>query len=150
MSTDHSPETNKSTIRRLYEYINGNRADEFAIIVAPQYVDHSNGQKGPAGIAEAAANLHRAFRDLRLEIADIVAEGDLVAVRWVETGRHVGQFFNLKPTGKPFESRGMNVYRVRDGKILESWLAIDPATIRAQQIGQQDRTEAEAEPALRG
>jgi predicted ester cyclase len=49
----------------------------------------------------------------------------------------VGQFFNLKPTGKPFEARGMNLYRVRDGKIVESWLAIDPATIRAQQAAQQ-------------
>jgi predicted ester cyclase len=142
MSTDHSPETNKSTVRRLYEFINGNRAEQFALVVAPRYVDHSNGQQGPSGFAEAAANLHRAYADLRLEIADMVAEGDLVAVRWVETGRHVGQFFSLKPTGKRFESRGMNLYRVRDGKILESWLAIDPVTIRAQRETQQAPAEA--------
>jgi hypothetical protein len=31
-----------------------------------------------------------------------------------------------------------NVYRVKEGRIVESWLGIDPGTIRAQQLGQQE------------
>jgi predicted ester cyclase len=127
----------KGVIRRLYDCINGNRSGEFADVVAGSYIDHSNGSRGPDGFAAAAANLHRAYADLRLQIADLIAEGDLVAARWVETGRHVGQFFNLRPTGQPVESRGTTLYRVRDGKVIESWLGIDPATIRSQQAAQQ-------------
>jgi predicted ester cyclase len=138
MSSNNATEANKIVVRRLYDYINENGADRFANVIAPSFVDHSNDARGPEGFAGAAANLHRAYADLHFEITDMVAEADLVSIRWLETGKHVGQFFNLKPTGKRFESRGMNLYRVGDGKIVESWLAIDPATIRAQQAAQQE------------
>jgi predicted ester cyclase len=135
--------TSKAVVEHLYELINNNELDKFATVAANDYIDRSNGSKGPEGMAAAAANLHRAYADLRIELVDVIAEGDLVAVRWLETGRHVGQFFNLKPTHKPFEARGINVYRVKKERIIESWLGIDPETIRAQQIGQQT---LEAEP----
>jgi predicted ester cyclase len=137
MSTEDRIEANKRVVRRLYEYINENQADKFAAVVAPSYVDRSNNAQGPEGAAAAAANLHRAYDGLRFEIADLVGHGDLVAIRWVETGRHVGQYFTLKPTGQPFESRGLALYRVQDGEIVESWLGIDPGTVRAQQAAQQ-------------
>ncbi len=89
-------------------------------------------------MAEAMANLHRAYADLHIEITELVAQGDLVAMHWFETGRHVAQFFHLAPTGKPFEARGINLYRLRDGKIVESWVGIDPSTIRAQNAAQRE------------
>ena len=129
--------TNKAVVEHLYELIDNNQLDTFETVVANGYIDRSNGSKRPEGMAAAAANLHRAYADLRIELVNVIAEGDLVVVRWLETGRHVGQFFNLKPTHKPFEARGINIYRVKDERIVESWLGIDPATIRAQQIAQQ-------------
>jgi predicted ester cyclase len=137
VSTRARIEPNELVVRRLYEYINENRGAQFADVVAPSYLDHSNDARGPEGAAAAVANLHRAYAELRFEIADLVGQGDLVAVRWVETGRHVGQFFDLRPTGQRFEARGLALYRVRDGQIIESWLAIDPGTVRAQQAAQQ-------------
>lgn len=131
-------ESNEAIVRRLYACINLNRPGELASIVSPAYTDHSNGQRGPAGMAEAMANLHRAYEDLQIEIVDLVARGDLVAMRWFETGRHVGQFFHLAPTGKRFEARGINLYRIADGKIVESWVGVDPSTIRAQNAGQRE------------
>jgi predicted ester cyclase len=129
--------TNKAVVRRLYDLINDNDPGQFETIVADTYVDRSNGSQGPDGVAAAAANLHRAYSDLRIELVDVIGESDLVVVRWRETGRHVGQFFNLKPTNKPFEAKGINVYRVKEDRIVESWLGIDPGTIRSQQLGQQ-------------
>jgi predicted ester cyclase len=137
MDTTDRIEANALAVRRLYEIINENRGDLFATVVAPSYIDHSNGAAGPAGFADAAANLHRAYDDLHFEIAGIVGQRDMVAVRWVEAGVHVGPFFNLRPTGKPFESRGLTMYRLHEGCIVESWLAIDPSTIRAQQAAQE-------------
>jgi len=136
MGKNEHIEANQTVVRRLYDYINENRKEGFAGIVAPSYLDHSNNNRGPDGMIAAAANLHQAYDELRIEITEIVGQGDLVAVQWRETGRHVGRFFNLKPTGQPFEASGLALYRVRDGKIVESWMAIDPATIRAQQAAQ--------------
>ena len=136
MNNSDEIERNKNVVRRLYEVINANDASAFSEVIAAVFADNSNGTKGPDGFAAAAANLHRAYAELHIDIVDMLADGDRIAVRWHETGRHVAQFFNLRPTGKQFESRGMNIYRLADGKIVESWLAIDPATIRAQQQAQ--------------
>jgi predicted ester cyclase len=104
--------------------------------VSPQHVDRSNGRNGPDGFVAGAADLHPAHSDFDISIEAMVAEGDTVAVRRRETGVHTGPFFNLRPTGKPFEACGVNVYRVQNGMVVESWFAVDPKTIRAQQEGQ--------------
>ncbi|OBQ62211.1 ester cyclase [Mesorhizobium loti] len=127
---------NKQVVRKLYDCIQRNDAAGFAQIVAESHTDHSNGRNGPAGFAAAAENIHRAYSDFHIELRTLVASDDLVVAQWHETGVHTGQFFNLKPTNKPFESTGLNMYRVSGGKILDSWISVDPRTIRAQQAAQ--------------
>ncbi|AHG49049.1 ester cyclase (plasmid) [Rhizobium leguminosarum bv. trifolii CB782] len=127
---------NEQVVRQLYEYIQRNDAGGFAAVVSEKHTDHSNGRNGPAGFAQAVNNIHKAYSDLKSELQLIVASGDLVVAQWRETGVHTGQFFNLKPTNKPFEATGLNMYRVVDGKIVDSWISVDPRTIRAQQAAQ--------------
>jgi predicted ester cyclase len=127
---------NEQVVRELYLYIQENRAAGFENIVAASHVDHSNGRNGPSGFAGAADNIHKAYSDLKIELKEIVASDDFVVAQWHETGVHTGQFFNLKPTNKPFEATGLNMYRVVDGKIVDSWISVDPRTIRAQQAAQ--------------
>lgn len=136
MSSAEQIPRNEHVVRELYQYIQENRAAGFESIVAASHVDHSNGRNGPSGFASAADNLHKAYSDLRIELKEIITSDDLVVVQWHETGIHTGQFFNLKPTNKPFESTGLNMYRVVDGKIVDSWISVDPRTIRAQQAAQ--------------
>jgi predicted ester cyclase len=127
---------NKQVVRKLYECIQRNDASGFAAIVAESHTDHSNGRNGPSGFASAADNIHKAYSDFKVELQEVVASDDLVVAQWHDTGIHTGQFFNLKPTNKPFESTGLNMYRVLDGKIVDSWISVDPRTIRAQQAAQ--------------
>jgi steroid delta-isomerase-like uncharacterized protein len=131
MSPTESSEPNKLVVRRFYEmYIDQQRDDLLASLVAPSFVDHTNGGVGTESVAAGVARLRSAFENLRFEIVDLVAEGDLVAARWVYTGKNVGPFFGRPPTGKPHEQRGANFFRVRDGKIAESWLAVDPKSLQ--------------------
>nr|WP_246401283.1 ester cyclase [Rhizobium hidalgonense] len=51
-------------------------------------------------------------------------------------GRAHGPVLQSDPTNKPFEATGLNMYRVVDGKIVDSWISVDPRTIRAQQAAQ--------------
>jgi SnoaL-like polyketide cyclase len=36
-------------------------------------------------------------------------------------GTHTGDFFGQPPTGAPFEARGLDMVRVRDGQLVEHW-----------------------------
>ena len=130
-------EEHKRVVRRLYELINQNAGQGFGEVIAFDHIDHSSNASGPEGFARGAANIHRAYSCFNIALEELIAADDLVAARWREHGVHVGQFFNLKPTGKAFETMGVSVHRVREGKIVESWLAIDPKSIRAQQTAQQ-------------
>jgi predicted SnoaL-like aldol condensation-catalyzing enzyme len=97
--------SNKEIVRRLYGYIQDNRTTEFASVVSAKHTDHSNGRNGPSGFVSAAENLHKAYSNFEIELAAVIADGDLVAVQWRERGGvHTGPFFNLMPPHKPFEA----------------------------------------------
>jgi len=53
--------------------------------------------------------------DLRVDVLDMIAEGDKVAVRYTVEGIHEGDLFGVPPTGQ----------RVSDGKIQEHWRITD-------------------------
>ncbi|MDX2167999.1 MAG: ester cyclase [Deltaproteobacteria bacterium] len=60
--------------------------------------------------------LHEAFR-LHLTIEALIAEGDLVAARYIERGTSIGAFRGQAPTGQSFESVAMEWFVVRDERI---------------------------------
>jgi hypothetical protein len=48
-----------------------------------------------------------------------VAEGDTVVTWWTMRGTHLGEFGGVPPTKKPITLRGVNVLRIRNGRIVE-------------------------------
>jgi predicted ester cyclase len=62
-----------------------------------------------------------AFSHTQSVVEDQVAEGDRVVVRLTFTGTHTGPWMGLPPTGKPVTVKGMALYRLQDGKIVEQW-----------------------------
>ena len=126
------PATATEIVRTYYEqYVNLGHTELLDQLIAPDFVDHSSGGTGRASVQTSVDALHAAFDPLHFTIEDIVADGDLVAIRFVQTGTNVGSFFGRPPTGQPIEQRGMNLFRVEHGQITASWLAIDVATLRA-------------------
>lgn len=65
------------------------------------------------------------FSDQRYGIHQMVAEGDLVAVRLVHSGRHTGEFLGMAPTGRRFAYRHMHLIRFVDGLMIEHWAVRD-------------------------
>jgi steroid delta-isomerase-like uncharacterized protein len=82
------------------------------------------------------ANLFAAFPDFRFEILDVVAEGDLAAVRWHATGTFSGdaRFEGVDPTGKRVDLTGCDLLRIRDGKIHRNDAYMNGMQM-AQQLG---------------
>ena len=124
-----SAEENKATDRRLVEEAldRGNLAvaDE---LIAPDFVDHAappGMEHGPDGFKAAVAAYRAAFPDLQAAVEEQVAEGDRVAVRLTARGTHTGPLMGLPPTGKEVSFAGMKLFRIAEGKIVESWGQFD-------------------------
>ncbi len=50
-----------------------------------------------------------------------MAEGDKVTVRHTGTGTHEGEFMGMPATGKSITIPGIDILRVKDGKVVEHW-----------------------------
>jgi len=73
-----------------------------------------------------------AFPDWRVEIAALVVDQDMAAVRWTGTVTHHGSFHGLPPTGRRIRVSGINMYRIADGKIDEEWEQMDSLSMLRQ------------------
>jgi predicted ester cyclase len=72
-----------------------------------------------------AANAPGAFTGMRLRVDDLIAAGDTVVVRFVNSGTQTGPFMGAPATGRHAEWLGIGVYRVTAGKISEAWFGED-------------------------
>ncbi|MFA5121940.1 ester cyclase [Zavarzinia sp.] len=129
-------EAMKALIRAHYD-ATINRFDPRAIDdqVAPDFIDHeSPGEcvRGPKGVKSQVAGLHAAFPDLAVEIVDMVAEENLVAVRGRFTGTHRGHFRGIAPTGVRVQVTGTFFWSVVGDRIKERWGALDAQALLRQ------------------
>jgi predicted ester cyclase len=90
----------------------------------------------PDGIRDYFATIFAAVPEFRLEVLDVVAEGDKVAVRWRAAGTFsgTGKFQGLTPNGRPIDLEGADVLTVEDGKIVSNE-AYTNGIVFAQQVG---------------
>ncbi len=75
-----------------------------------------------------------AFPDLHITSDDLVAEGDKVAKRWTVTSTHKGKFMGIPATGNHIRVTGIEIFRIKDGKIVEVWVNMDNLGMM-QQLG---------------
>ena len=132
-----SADTNTEIVRRLnVEPWDGNLGviDELA---APNYVGHdpaTEEQRGPDAIKEFVSGYLAAFPDGKITIEEQLAEGDLVATRWIGRGTHQGELMGIPPTGKQVTVTGITISRVEKGKVVEEWSNWDTLGM-LQQLG---------------
>lgn len=119
-----SLEENKAIVRRFFEEgpSKGNltAVDE---ILSPSFTLHTPLPSAPGiqGMKEIITICRSAFEHLGVTVEDMIADGDKVAARFTARGIHKGSFMNLPPTGNPVTMTGIEIFRIKDGKIVELW-----------------------------
>jgi len=92
---------------------------------APDFVDHDPGGRPPdnAGFKLGIERLFAAFPDLVAEVRDLVVDtkSRSVAVRWSAAGTHRAPYLGAEPSGQPVKFKGIEILRIRDGRITERW-----------------------------
>jgi len=114
---------NKTIIRRFVEEIE-NTGDVTNIhqFISEDYVEVHDGetfQKGIKGAIDHILGVRRVFPDLKMTIEDQISEGEWVATSYSVKGTFKEEWFGMKPTGKSITFTGVNMDRVRGGKIIE-------------------------------
>ena len=128
---------NKETARRYYEEVlNKGDIDALDELAVPGYETHDPlpGQRtGLVGLKDRV-NMLREGLAPQFTIEDVIAEGDKVVVRWINSGTMVGEFLGMPANGKSFSIPGIDIYRLDGGKLAEHWHVVD-ALGQMQQIG---------------
>jgi predicted ester cyclase len=74
---------------------------------------------------EFATEVRTTFPDARIEVEEMIAEGDKETARMAmsrtQSGTHQGQFQGIAPTGKRVPVRVMDIFRIAKDKIVEHW-----------------------------
>lgn len=73
-----------------------------------------------------------AFPDVEATIEEVVGEGETVAFRVTVRGTHRGEFMGVAPSGNQFTIGVQNIYRFRDGKVVERWTNPDMLGLMVQ------------------
>lgn len=122
-------ETNKEVVRHWFaDIVNGRTPpnvfqaglDE---TIAPDFVDWDgpDPHNGREAIRRSVPVLLKALPDAFFTIEQLIGEGDLVAVRVRGEATHTGEVMGIAPTGKKIRWTENEIFRLADGRIVESW-----------------------------
>jgi predicted ester cyclase len=133
-----APEDNKQLLARFVEAMVAGDVDAAgALVDQGAFRDHNPGYGSDdwSGAVQAAQALRAAFPDLTvsLERDVMVCEGDQVEAHYLLTGTHTGaELWGAAPSGKTITWAQTDFVRVRDGRIVERWVAADTLTLLQQ------------------
>jgi predicted SnoaL-like aldol condensation-catalyzing enzyme len=92
-------------------------------MLSSDYVDHdapADTLPGPQSTKEFVTGFLEEYPDMRVDIEDIIAEGNKVAARMVWRGNH-------RDSGETFHQMGIIILRLDDkGQLAERWSAYKP------------------------
>jgi steroid delta-isomerase-like uncharacterized protein len=125
-----SIEVNKAIVRRwsddLWSQGKLEVADE---IVAPDYVRHDPGDpfpaRGPEDVKRLVSMLRAMLPDLTITIEDMIGEGDRVMIRYIAVATDTEGFMGKPATGIETRTVAMQLFRLANGQIVESWAVRD-------------------------
>ena len=77
------------------------------------------------GMRTAGAMFRAAFPDWHSDTGILVGEGDLVVEHFTASGTQQGELFGVPASGRTVTLPGINIWRLRDGHIVERWGRLD-------------------------
>jgi len=136
-STADMESRNKAIVTQAFDAINRQDYDALDQYFAQDY--HRYCQASPEAKVECLDDMvgflkewYQAFPDATVEIHMMAADGDLVAVYITFAGTHQTPMGDIPATGKRMESETFGFHRLKDGKIVETWVTWDNVAILEQ------------------
>jgi len=134
-------EQNKEIVRRYFEEVDKRDVNSmFALvdeIFAPDCIAHSatSEEHGIDAVKEHITFAFETFEEMKHNIEEMIAEGNMVSVRCTFQTTHKGDFMGVPATGKQLSCPMLYIFRFEDGKIKEDWIDSDALLSLTMQLG---------------
>jgi steroid delta-isomerase-like uncharacterized protein len=128
-------EENKAAVRRMYEALNAGDLTAMADALADDMIEHEELPgltPDKAGVVQFFRGAMAGVEGFRMNIEEIMAEGDRVSVRATVSGKHTGELMGIPATGKDLNVPLADYFRIRGGKVAEHWGVLDSGTMLMQ------------------
>jgi predicted ester cyclase len=117
----------RALVLRLVEIVNGRDLDAIGEVATGQIAREAARWVGP---------FTASFPDFRMEVVDVIAEGDKVVGYFKCSGTHEGEWRGIAPTGRRFEDVDeVYIFRVEDGKLSSALAVVEDNLTRMRQLG---------------
>jgi steroid delta-isomerase-like uncharacterized protein len=124
-----SEQDNKTVVRCYYEQVfNQRRINLLNQLAVEDYVEHDPfpGQgNGRADLTARVQAILAAFTPLQFRLEHLIAENDQVIAHWSQDGTHSGVFMGIPATGRQYTITGIDIHKLRDGRMAEHWHVVD-------------------------
>ena len=134
---DNQTEQNKSIVTEAFAAIDRQDFESLDKYFAQDYRRYC--QAFPEAKVESLDDMigflkewYDAFPDASVETHMMAADGDLVAVYITFAGTHEAPMGDIPATGKRMKSETFGFHRLKDGKIVETWVTWDNVAILKQ------------------
>ena len=131
-------EQNKELIRNYLEEMDKQNFDIFKGIYAPDAkVYYPSNSTEPMSIEQSipmAKSFYAGFPDFSHNIKELIAEGNKVILRSIDSGTHQSEFSGIAATGKKIEFGVLVIFYFSEGKIVEAREEFDMLGLM-QQLG---------------
>ena len=118
-------------VRAVAEVVNGGDLDAVDVLFAPEIA---------ASAREWVVPFRQAFPDVRMDIVDLVGEGDVVVGHFRCSGTQAGSWMGRPATGRSFRDvREVYWFTVRGGRIVD-WWGLEDNDERRRQLRRPDVT----------
>jgi steroid delta-isomerase-like uncharacterized protein len=114
----------KTVAQKIIDALN-QRDTTYIELYAPDckyyFPSSSTKPKSRAEDLQSSKNNWRVVPDIHWKIKEMVAEGNMVAARFTAMGTPQEEWFGVPPSDKKFESGGIFIVRIENGKVVEQW-----------------------------
>jgi predicted ester cyclase len=124
---ESTAERHKALVRRLIEIVNAGDLGALAEVATGRIAQDAERWIGP---------FRDAFPDFRMEVANVIAEGDKVVGHFRCSGTHRGEWRGRAPTGRRFEGVDeIYIFGVEEGRLSSVLAVVEDDLTRMRQLG---------------
>lgn len=123
-------EENLAKNRKVYKAIETGDAATLDSLIASDAVDHQgpNGTdiKGTDSVKHMLADIHNHLKDAKFDIIADATNGDYIFTLARVSGTTADSSWGM-PSGTKLDEKGVDVVKIKDGKMVEHWGFVDAA-----------------------